>query len=320
MWLTLPLLVAGAVRSHRPRRGRRADRRRRHVRRRRPGVGHSAAGRRAAGSTPISPRSARRPARTSPAARCCTNPTPRAAAFALLRTFVHPGIRPALAIVVLVLAAAAPSTCCGAIGDRSRRSSRDGGPVRRLPPAVSGHVVRPLCAAARARGGVSRRPGVALVSVRGGAGGRRADLDRRRGHRQPGARRLRRRAEPDRPRWRPCRPKRAATPGALAMHQTFVRPLEAEDVGIDPLSCRRRRGSSGSSSRSIGRAGRPARSGSSPIRCAAIWRLIDPASRAIRPSSRGRSWRGPRSAACGRRRCAGIACRPRAGSPKRAGR
>ena len=52
------------------------------------------------------------------------NPNPRAAAFALLRTFVHPWDATALAAVVLILAAAgAACTCCGAIGDRWPRSS-----------------------------------------------------------------------------------------------------------------------------------------------------------------------------------------------------
>ena len=61
----------------------------------------------AAASTPISPRLAPRPARTSRRARCCISiRAARNAAFALLRTFVDPWDSPALAIVVLGLVAA----------------------------------------------------------------------------------------------------------------------------------------------------------------------------------------------------------------------
>ena len=61
-------------------------------------------------------------------------------------------------------------------------------------------------------------------------------------------------------------------PGALAMHQTFVRPLEAEEVGIDAAAAvaAAARVARAREVLEVG-AGR-SRSGFSPIRCAAIWR------------------------------------------------
>ena len=82
----------------------------------------------------------------------------RAAAFALVRTFVHPWDAPALAAIVLVLAALGMVYLLV----RDRRSlaavTAIAGPVPDLSSAVPGHLVRPLRLAARAGGGVSRRP------------------------------------------------------------------------------------------------------------------------------------------------------------------
>ena len=63
---------------------------------------------------------------------------------------------------------------------------------------------------------------------------------------------------------------RTTKPGALAMHQTFVRPLEAEDVGMAtqlPSPPRLE----WLELASTGKPARPIRFGSWPIRCAAIW-------------------------------------------------
>ncbi len=84
------------------------------------------------------------------------NPNPRAAAFALMRTFVHPWDSTALAAVVLILAAAGLVHLLW----RDRRSlaavialARS---VPRVSSAVPGHVVHPLRLAAGAGRGVPR--------------------------------------------------------------------------------------------------------------------------------------------------------------------
>ena len=124
------------------------------------------------------------------------NPTPRAAAFAMLRTFVHPWDSNALAAVMLVLAA------CGlvqlllrdrralAVDARAQRSVPD------LSPGVPGHVVRPLrpanCSGGRVPRGARRHAG---LGARGADRGRdRFDLGGC--DCQPGARGLWLRAEP----------------------------------------------------------------------------------------------------------------------------
>ncbi len=164
-----------------------------------------------------------------------TNPNPRALAFALLRTFVHPWDSTALAAIVLVLAAAGVIQLLW----RDRRSLAAvmalGGPylvfhllfqdtsfiryALPLVPVVAFLAVRgvtlvsiravPIAAALISIAGVAIASPV-LVAYSG----------------------------------EPSPPVRAVTamqaeaivakPGALAMHQTFVRPLEAEDVGVTP--------------------------------------------------------------------------------------
>ena len=164
------------------------------------------------------------------------NPNPRAAAFALLRTFVHPWDSTALATAVLVLAAAGLVQLLW----RDRRSLAAvialAGPYLVFHLAVPGHVVHPLRAAAGAGGGVSRRQRRLAGLGAGGAGGGGA-RSRSPASRSPvrcSWRTARSRVRPSAP-CAPCRPKRESSPpGALAMHQTFVRPLEAEDVGISP--------------------------------------------------------------------------------------
>ena len=165
------------------------------------------------------------------------NPTPRAAAFALLRTFVHPWDSTALAAVVLILAAAGLVQLLW----RDRRSLAAvialAGPVSGLSSAVPGHLVRPLRAAARAGRRVPRGAGAsslvsmkavpvvaALVSIAGVAIASPV-LVAYSAEPSPHGARGRRDAE---------RKRVVTQPGALAMHQTFVRPLEAEEVGITP--------------------------------------------------------------------------------------
>lgn len=163
-----------------------------------------------------------------------TNPSPRAAAFALIRTFVHPWDSTALAAVVLVLAAAGVVQ----LGLRDRRSLapivamsgpylvfhlllQDTSFVRYalpLVPVVAFLAVRgvmlfsaapvPIAAAAISIAGVAIASPVLVAYA----------------------------AEPS-PVVRVLQALQAESrqtkPGALAMHQTFVRPLEAEDVGFD---------------------------------------------------------------------------------------
>ena len=86
-----------------------------------------------------------------------SNPSPRLAAFALLRTFIYPWDSVALGSVVCALAAIGGLTLLV----RDRRTLAAGfagrGAVSRVSPAVPGHDVRPLCAAAGAGRRVPRR-------------------------------------------------------------------------------------------------------------------------------------------------------------------
>ena len=163
------------------------------------------------------------------------NPNPRAAAFALLRTFAHPWDSTALAAVVLVLAAAGLVQLLW----RDRRSLaavaalagpylifhllfQDTSFIRYALPIV------PVVAFLAVRGvslvSLKAVPAVAvLISIAGVAIASPVLVAYS--------------AEPS-PQLRALRAMHAAAPasrpGALAMHQTFVRPLEAEDVGVTP--------------------------------------------------------------------------------------
>jgi hypothetical protein len=163
------------------------------------------------------------------------NPTPRAAAFALLRTFVHPWDSTALAAVVLMLAAAGLVQLLW----RDRRSLAAvialGGPylvfhllfqdtsfIRYALPLVP--VVAFLAVRGVALVSETAVPAVAaLIAIAGVAIASPVLVAYS--------------AEPS-PQVRAVRAMHAeaqgARPGALAMHQTFVRPLEAEDVGVTP--------------------------------------------------------------------------------------
>ena len=158
LWITVPLLllvladrigrgVAGAMlgSAHR-------------LRRRRAGLGRAAAWSPAAGCRPTWRRSAARPARTSPASRCCTSiPAPRLAAFALLRTFVWPWDSVPLAAWCWCWRPPAWS-CCWL---RERRTLAAVAAISRavlvVPPGVPGHDLRPLRAARGVAGGVPCR-------------------------------------------------------------------------------------------------------------------------------------------------------------------
>ncbi len=163
------------------------------------------------------------------------NPTPRNAAFALVRTFVHPWDSPALAIVVLALAAFGFVQ----VAWRERRTLaaiiamtapyllfhlvfQDTAFVRYalplVPPvaflaargvALASEMAAPIVAAAISIWSVVVASPVLVAYA----------------------------AEPS-PTVRVIAAMRAeaarARPGALALHQTFRRPLEAEDVGIEP--------------------------------------------------------------------------------------
>ena len=204
-----------------------------------------------------------------------TNPNPRALAFALLRTFVHPWDSTALGTVVLILAAAgvvqllwrdrrslaavfalarartSSFTCCS----RTRRSS----------------VTR--CRWCRSVAFLAVR-GVSLVSMKAVPCGGRAAC------RLPASRSPARCSWPIAPnpvrrsaRSTRCRPKaHRGQPGALAMHQTFVRPLEAEEVGIDAAAAVAAAARVARAREVLEVGSRPSRCGSLPIRCAAISR------------------------------------------------
>lgn len=163
------------------------------------------------------------------------NPNPRAAAFAVMRTFVDPWDATALAVVVLMLAAVGLVQLLW----KDRRSFtavmalagpylvfhllfQDTSFIRYALPLV------PVVAFLAVRGVslVSLRavPAVAAVVSIAGAVIASPVLVAYSAAPSPTVRAIEAmQAE-----------KRVAAPGALAMHQTFVRPLEAEDVGITP--------------------------------------------------------------------------------------
>ena len=164
-----------------------------------------------------------------------TNPNPRALAFALLRTFVHPWDSTALAAVVLILAGLGLVQLLW----RDRRSLaavmalagpylafhllfQDTSFIRYalpLVPVVAFLAVRGVSLASRQAVPVV----AALISIAGVAVASPVLVAYS--------------AEPS-PTVRALDAMQAealvSPPGALAMHQTFVRPLEAEEVGISP--------------------------------------------------------------------------------------
>lgn len=163
------------------------------------------------------------------------NPNPRAAAFALWHTFVDPWDSPALATIVLALAAFGLAQV--ALRDRRTLAAliamsgpylafhvvfQDTSFVRYalpLVPVVAFLAMKAVAAAAeRAVPVVAAAITVWAVVIAGPV------LMAYGAEPSPTVRVLAAmRAEA-----------RTTRPGALAMHQTFVRPLEAEDVGIDP--------------------------------------------------------------------------------------
>ncbi len=164
-----------------------------------------------------------------------TSRSPRAAAFALVRTFAHPWDSTVLAVVVLVLAAL--GLVCLAIRNRRALAAviamagpylifhllfQDTSFVRYALPLVP--VVAFLAAQGVAL--VSRQavPIVAAAISIAGVAVAGPVLVAYAAEPSPIVRVLdAMRAEA-----------RTTRPGALAMHQTFVRPLEAEDVGLGP--------------------------------------------------------------------------------------
>jgi hypothetical protein len=163
-----------------------------------------------------------------------TNPSPRAAAFALIRTFVHPWDSTALAAVVLVLAAAG-------VVQLVLRDRRSVAPIlAMIVPYLVFHLLLqdtafvryalplvPVVAFLAARGvmlfGTAPVPiAAAAISIAGVAIASPVLVAYA--------------AEPS-PVVRVLRAMQAETrhakPGVLAMHHTFVRPLEAEDAGFD---------------------------------------------------------------------------------------
>lgn len=163
------------------------------------------------------------------------NPSPRAAAFALIRTFVHPWDSPALAAVVLGLAAAG-------IVQVVMRDRRSLAPLLAMSgPYLAFHLL--LQDTSFVRYALPLVPPAALLAMRGVAFVSTAAV--------PAAAAaisvagvavaspvlVAYGAEPS-PTIRVLHAMQAETrqsrPGALAMHQTFVRPLEAESVGLEP--------------------------------------------------------------------------------------
>ena len=162
-----------------------------------------------------------------------TNPSPRAAAFALIRTFVHPWDATPLAVVVLVLAVA--GTLQLLVRDRRSLAPviavslpylifhllfQDTSFVRYALPlvpvmaflAARGIALVSVNAVPIAAGAIS----IAAVAIAGPV------LVAYAAEQSPTVRVLAAmKAEA-----------RNGPPGALAMHQTFVRPLEAEDLGF----------------------------------------------------------------------------------------
>ena len=163
------------------------------------------------------------------------NPNPRAAAFALLRTFVHPWDATALAAVVLILAAAGLVHVLW----RDRRSLaavfalagpylvfhllfQDTSFIRYALPLVP--VVSFLAVRGVSLVSMKAVPVVAALVSTAGVAIASPVLAAYSGEPSPQVRAV------DAMRMEALVKK----PGALAMHQTFVRPLEAEDVGVTP--------------------------------------------------------------------------------------
>jgi len=163
------------------------------------------------------------------------NPNPRAAAFALMRTFVDPWDATALGTVVLILAAAGLVQLLW----KDRRSFA--AVVALAGPYLAFHLLFqdtsfiryalplvPVVAFLAVRGvtlvSTPAVPVVAAVLSIAGVVIASPVLLAYSAAPSPTVRAIEAmQAE-----------RRVATPGALAMHQTFVRPLEAEDVGISP--------------------------------------------------------------------------------------
>ena len=164
-----------------------------------------------------------------------TNPTPRVAAFALLRTFVHPWDSTALGIVIVVLAAAGLVQLLW----RDRRSLA--AVIAIAGPYLVFHLL--FQDTAFIRYALPLVPVVAFLAVRGvmlvsaKAVPAAAALISIAGVAIASPVLVAYSADPS-PQVRVVRAMQAqaavSPPGALAMHQTFVRPLEAEDVGITP--------------------------------------------------------------------------------------
>ncbi len=163
------------------------------------------------------------------------NPNPRAAAFAMMRTFLDPWDSTALAIVVLVLAAAG-------LVQLLLRDRRSLAPIIALAgPYLVFHLlfqdtsfiryalplVPPIVFLAMRGVSLVSLPAVpvvaALVSIAGVAIA--SPVLVAYGAESSPARRALEAMQAE---------ARATQPGALAMHQTFVRPLDAEEVGIGP--------------------------------------------------------------------------------------
>jgi hypothetical protein len=163
------------------------------------------------------------------------NPNPRAAAFGLIRTFIDPWDSTALAAVVLILAAAGVVQLLW----RDRRSLA--AIIALVVPYLVFHLV--FQDTSFVRYALPLVPAVAFLAVRGvslvsiravpvvaallsiaGVAIASPVLVAYGSEASPTLRALQAmKAEA-----------RVSQPGALAMHQTFVRPLEAEDVGIGP--------------------------------------------------------------------------------------
>ncbi len=229
------------------------------------------------------------------------NPTPRNAAFALVRTFVHPWDSPALATVVLALAA------FGFVQVAWRERRTMVAIVAMTAPYLLFHLVFQDTAFVRyalphrPAGGVSGRARSGAGIRNGRADCRRGDLDLVGRGGQPGAGRLCRRAESDGS--RDCGD---ACGGRARSGRVRWRCTRRSDGRSRPKtwassrSCRRRRDSSGSSGRSTGATGTPSRCGCSPIRSARISRSSIRKAGGMSPTSDGRSWPDPRLAACAR--------------------
>ena len=248
------------------------------------------------------------------------NPAPRLVAIALVRTFIYPWDSFVLGGVICALAALGGVVLlrprpANVHGRRARRR-----PVSRVPPALPGHELRSLRAAA---GGAGRVSGDSRRRGRGPA----SRAARRRASSPSGPsssrRRWPRRTDPSRARRRrPLRRWSSAARRSRPGRWGCTRPFSVRSKRKRSTSrrWRRRRAANGSSSRATGGKAAPSRSGFSPIRGGAISRSSIRRAVATTPTSRGRSRRSPRLGGCDRRRSRGIGCRRRAGSPRKAGR